>query len=96
MCVCHHCDCKLCCNPEHLFLDTVAGNNKDMVEKGRQAKGMKNGRSILTNEMVVTMRSDYKFEGKSIKELANELGVHYNTARNAIHCKTWKDLPLAE
>ena len=96
LCVCHQCDNKLCCNPNHLFLDTIAGNNKDMVEKGRQAKGIKNGRSILTNEMVVTMRSDYKFEGKSIKEIAGEYNVHYNTARNAIHRKTWKDLPIAE
>ena len=91
LCVCYQCDNKLCCNPNHLFLDTIAGNNKDMVKKGRQAIGMKNGRAILNNEMAVTMRSDYKFEGKSIKEIAEEYDIHYNTARNAIHCKTWKD-----
>src|SRR5882672_11368025 len=33
--VCHHCDNKICVNPQHLFLDTWKGNLDDMRRKGR-------------------------------------------------------------
>ena len=35
MVVAHTCDCRRCCNPEHLVLMTYAENMRDKVEKGR-------------------------------------------------------------
>lgn len=32
--VCHHCDVKLCCNPDHLFLGTAKDNATDLYNKG--------------------------------------------------------------
>lgn len=37
--LCHRCDNPPCCNPEHIFLGTVADNNADKLAKGRQARG---------------------------------------------------------
>lgn len=43
MFVCHTCDNPPCFNPDHLFVGTPDDNMKDMVSKGRQALGEKNG-----------------------------------------------------
>ncbi|MDX1253654.1 MAG: HNH endonuclease signature motif containing protein, partial [Oceanisphaera sp.] len=34
MCVMHSCDVKLCCNPAHLSVGTLAENTRDAAEKG--------------------------------------------------------------
>jgi len=56
--VCHRCDRPLCCNPDHLFKGSAAANAADMVAKGRQAVGGRNGNGRLTAVQVLAIRSD--------------------------------------
>ncbi len=42
--VCHRCDNRKCVRPDHLFLGTSNDNIQDMVNKKRQASGLRHGR----------------------------------------------------
>jgi hypothetical protein len=79
LCVLHHCDTPACCNPAHLWLGTVGDNSADMVEKGRQAKGMAlakaHGNAKLTEDEVLSILKDSRSE----LVLGRIYGVHHST-----------------
>ena len=93
--VLHKCDNRKCVNPRHLFLGTNADNVKDMVKKGRQAKGEKNGRSKLTRGEVENIRKIYKEEKCIHREIADQFGVSISSIRKIVNKEYWK-LPLVE
>lgn len=97
MCVLHRCDNPPCCNPEHLFLGTIADNNADMHRKGRHPHGgpkpgEENFRAKLTNDQVRTIRARYAAGGISIRQLTREYPISLTTMRHLIHGKTWKGI----
>lgn len=75
LCVCHRCDVRLCVNPFHLFIGTVADNNADRDRKGRcRASGKPGelcGRAKLTNAQAKAILSDSRTQQK----IANDYGV---------------------
>lgn len=50
--VCHTCDNRRCCNPEHLFIGTRKENMGDAIKKGRLANGFRLPQTKLTTDVV--------------------------------------------
>lgn len=92
LCVLHKCDVPACCNPSHLFLGTRLDNNRDKVEKRRQAKGETHSRHRLTDQEVLYVREQVSLGYSTIRELSNLFDVSYNTIRYIVKGKTWKHI----
>jgi len=94
MCVCHKCDNKVCVNPTHLFLGTIADNTLDMVAKGRHraAKGEQHGQAKLKETDVEQIRNCHT-AGQSIRSLAKEYQVTNKTIRDIVRRRSWTHIP---
>lgn len=86
--VCHHCDNRSCCNPDHLFLGTHRDNMIDRNIKGRQARGSKSRQAKLTeldvSEILKMIHLGFKFT-----EIAQLFGVTKTAVRNIKIGLTW-------
>ena len=91
--ICHKCDTPRCVNPEHLFIGTQADNIKDAIKKGRTkykaSFGSKNGNSRLTELAVKDIKKQYA-GGKTLREVANAIGVSKSTVWNVVSNKNWR------
>jgi len=94
ICVCHTCDNRKCVNPSHLFLGSVADNNRDREAKGRgnQPKGEKHRDAKLTEQQVREIRIKYANGGISLRQLALEYGINFGTVGKIISRKLWKHI----
>ena len=70
MFVCHSCDNRRCCNPEHLFLGTQADNMRDMRMKGRSGGAPRKITDGQVAEMVAL-----KLQGWGYKKIGRKYGV---------------------
>lgn len=94
LCVCHHCDNKICVNPNHLFLGTHQDNTDDMMKKGRsnKAKGEDVNSAKLTEKQVLKIRAKYSTGDYTQKQLANKYSVSQVTIGHIVNRKIWKHL----
>lgn len=85
--VCHSCDNRACCNPEHLFLGSHQENMSDMVVKGRAIgpRGETQGLSKLTESQVLEIRSSSGLQ----RELAARFGVSRSLVSMIRNRKVW-------
>lgn len=83
--ICHKCDNRKCVNPEHLFAGTHCENMRDMVEKGRSAKGEQIGNSKLKTHEVLEI---YK-SAQSLRQLGKAYGVGKSTIGDIKQGITW-------
>lgn len=79
--VCHKCDNRKCCNPEHLFLGTAKDNANDMVFKNRQRKGATHP-NFKSDENAISKVLALKSEGKTNSFIAKTLGVSRSSIGN--------------
>ena len=69
------------------------------MQKGRhkpftsqQVIGEKNPRALLTAADVAKIRKRYATNGVTLKQLASEYGVHFDTISKAVNRVTWSHL----
>lgn len=89
--VCHTCDNRRCCNPNHLFAGTHKQNMQDCVQKGRQSKGVKVCFAKLTGNLVLAIREEAK-AGATYQQLAEKYGISRQNASYVVRGITWKHL----
>lgn len=92
--VLHHCDNPPCCNPAHLFVGTLADNNRDMREKGRgcnppHRSGEAAHNAKLTEREVREIKRRYVPRVVTGRMLAAEYGVTVHTIRAIIAGRNW-------
>lgn len=97
-CVCHHCDNPPCCNPNHLFLGTVADNIHDMMQKGRMrtnephSVGEDNPKAKLFEKNIPVIRQMFVPYKMSCNKIAKLYNVNVSTIQRIIYHNTWKHI----
>lgn len=89
----HRCDTPLCVRPEHLEAGSAAQNVRDIYERKRRTPGTWSGgtrrpNAVLDDQVVVDLRRAAR-GGRSIRSLAQEIGVDYTTAHRAVRGIGW-------
>jgi len=88
--VCHSCDNRRCCRPDHLFLGTSADNNRDAMSKGRTARGDRNGARlhpernpmVLYPEKAALLRGERNGNSKLTQVQVDEIRRRFDCAPN--------------
>jgi hypothetical protein len=89
--ICHHCDNRLCVNPDHLYLGTFDGNMYDKASRGR------NTQRKLTPDTVRAMRAD-RAAGATFQEISDRYSIGMTQTWRAVVGQSYRDVtdePLA-
>jgi hypothetical protein len=87
--VCHRCDVPACVRWSHLFIGSVIDNNRDMKEKGRNARGQNHNFAKLTESSVLRIRELFS-TGMTQSQIHAEFPhLAAATIHHIVRRKTW-------
>jgi hypothetical protein len=88
--VLHRCDNPPCVRPDHLFLGTPQDNHRDMVSKGRVARGTMKPNVKLSPAQITEIRARYASGGLRYKDLAQQFGISICLVGFIVRREKWK------
>ena len=88
--VLHVCDNTSCVNPSHLFAGDHSANMKDMMRKGRSAKGERNGNATLSNKDVLEIRKLLRTHTQA--QIGAMYSINYRTVSKIKTRTTWNHI----
>jgi len=89
----HSCDCRICCNPEHLRWGTIKDNSRDMLERGRHRNGnlstFRNPLPVPTPEQLKQVVAMLDAGGLLDKQIGLAVDLPYAAVRSIRQGMTW-------
>ena len=95
--VLHHCDCRKCVNPEHLYLGDYTDNLEDRIERTDWSpadvatKGEDSDEAVLCREDVRKIR-DRAENGETHTSISNDFPVTRQHISAIVNRKKWKHI----
>ena len=88
--VLHHCDNRICVNPDHLRCGSQQENIVECAQKGRLVNnaGERHGLAKLTADQVLKIRAS----GERPCDLGRRFGINESTVRSILARKLWKHI----
>jgi hypothetical protein len=87
--VCHHCDVRACCRPDHLFLGSRLDNMQDAARKGRTVRGEQKAGARFTEDDIRAIRARWEAGGITKTQIARYYGTRSGVICNIINRRTW-------
>jgi hypothetical protein len=90
--VCHHCDVKVCINPDHLYLGTPKKNMEDAAARGRLRRGMERRNAKFSDDDIRDIRKRHA-SGETYCAIGRAFGVGHTHVRKIVTGEIWAHVP---